>query len=57
MYTCTGSEAVDLALRLARYYTGGTGVIITENAYHGVTTAAAEISPRSGRACRLGNMS
>jgi 4-aminobutyrate aminotransferase-like enzyme len=54
MYTCTGSEAVDLALRVARYYTGGTGVIITENAYHGVTTAAAEISPSLGPNMPLG---
>jgi 4-aminobutyrate aminotransferase-like enzyme len=48
MYTCTGSEAVDLALRMACYYTGGTGIIITENAYHGVTAAAAAISPSLG---------
>ena len=41
MFTCTGSEAVDLALRVARYYTGATGVIVTNNAYHGTTTAAA----------------
>ncbi len=54
MYTCTGSEAVDLALRLARYYTGGTGIIITENAYHGVTTSAAEISPSLGQNMPLG---
>ena len=25
MFTCTGSEAVDLALRVARFYTGGEG--------------------------------
>ncbi len=54
MYTCTGSEAVDLALRLARYYTGGTGIIITENAYHGVTASAAEISPALGPNMPLG---
>jgi 4-aminobutyrate aminotransferase-like enzyme len=54
MYTCTGSEAVDLALRVARYYTGGTGIIITENAYHGVTAAAAEISPALGPNMPLG---
>ncbi|MBM7045666.1 aspartate aminotransferase family protein [Rhizobium lusitanum] len=48
MYTCTGSEAVDLALRISRYYTGGTGVIVTANAYHGLTTAVAEISPSMG---------
>ncbi|QND46708.1 aminotransferase class III-fold pyridoxal phosphate-dependent enzyme (plasmid) [Rhizobium lusitanum] len=54
MYTCTGSEAVDLALRIARHYTGGTGIIITENAYHGVTTAAVEISPSLGSGVPLG---
>jgi 4-aminobutyrate aminotransferase-like enzyme len=54
MFTCTGSEAVDLALRIARFKTGGEGVIITANAYHGVTTAAAEISPSLGPAVPLG---
>nr|WP_284452414.1 aminotransferase class III-fold pyridoxal phosphate-dependent enzyme [Mesorhizobium sp. WSM4875] len=48
MYTCTGSEAVDLALRVSRYFTGGTGVIVSSNAYHGLTTAVAEISPSMG---------
>ena len=54
MFTCTGSEAVDLALRIARFHTGGEGTIITANAYHGVTTAAAEISPSLGPAVPLG---
>jgi 4-aminobutyrate aminotransferase-like enzyme len=54
MFTCTGSEAVDLALRIARFVTGGEGVVITENAYHGVTAAAAEISPSLGEAVPLG---
>jgi 4-aminobutyrate aminotransferase-like enzyme len=54
MFTCTGSEAVDLALRVARFYTGGEGVVITANAYHGVTAAAAEISPSLGPAVPLG---
>lgn len=48
MYTCTGSEAVDLALRIARYYTKGTGIIVTDNAYHGLTAAVAAISPSMG---------
>lgn len=48
VYTCTGSEAVDLALRTARYETGAQGIICTSHAYHGVTTAAAEISPSLG---------
>ena len=45
MFTCTGSEANDLALRVAKAATGGAGVIVTWNAYHGVTTEVAGISP------------
>lgn len=48
MFTCTGSEAVDLALRISRFHTQGSGVVVTANAYHGLTTAAAEISPQLG---------
>jgi len=43
--TCSGSEANDLALRLAKKATGGTGFIVTEEAYHGNTTAVTEVSP------------
>jgi 4-aminobutyrate aminotransferase-like enzyme len=50
MFTCTGSEANDLALRIAKHATGNTGVIVTENAYHGVTTEIAAISPSLGGA-------
>ena len=46
--TCTGSEANDLALRIARQVTGGQGVIVTRWAYHGVTSALAELSPSLG---------
>jgi len=48
--TCTGSESVDLSLRIARLVTGGTGFIVTENAYHGNTLAVTEISPSSASA-------
>jgi 4-aminobutyrate aminotransferase-like enzyme len=48
MFTCTGSEANDLALRVAKTCTGGTGFIVTETAYHGVTVALAEMSPSLG---------
>src|SRR5438105_8093474 len=48
MFTCTGSEANDLALRVARTCTGGTGFIVTTNAYHGVTSALTELSPSLG---------
>jgi len=53
MFTCTGSEANDLALRIARQFTGGTGVIITRFAYHGVTGNIAELSPSLGPAMML----
>ena len=48
MFTCTGSEANDLALRLACAATGGEGVLITRFAYHGVTRVDAELSPALG---------
>lgn len=53
MFTCTGSEANDLALRISGVWTGGTGVVVTKNAYHGVTTAVAQISPSLGAAINL----
>jgi 4-aminobutyrate aminotransferase-like enzyme len=48
MFACTGSEATDLALRIARHASGASGVVVTSNAYHGVTAAAAEVSPSLG---------
>ncbi len=45
MFTCTGSEANDLALRIARARTGGTGVVVTEHAYHGNSRDIAALSP------------
>ncbi|WP_232727948.1 aspartate aminotransferase family protein [Acidovorax sp. 69] len=55
MFTCSGSEANDLALRIARAHTGAQGLIITRYAYHGVTAALAEASPSLGALMRLGN--
>ncbi|GGF70851.1 aminotransferase [Azorhizobium oxalatiphilum] len=43
--TCTGSEANDLALRIAGIATGGKGVVVTSAAYHGNTSAVTEVSP------------
>jgi 4-aminobutyrate aminotransferase-like enzyme len=54
MFTCTGSEANDLAYRVARSYTGGTGFIVTQLAYHGVTVAISEMSPSLGTGITLG---
>ena len=43
MFACTGSEANEIALRMARHCTGGMGIIVTDFAYHGNTTAIAEL--------------
>ncbi len=52
--TCTGSESVDLALRIARHYTNAAGIIVSNHAYHGNTTAVAEISPSSSLSVPIG---
>ncbi|MED5811054.1 aspartate aminotransferase family protein [Mycolicibacterium sp. 050232] len=54
MYACTGSEANDLALRVAQMYTGARGVIVTRDAYHGNTEAVTAISPSIGGATVIG---
>lgn len=45
MFVCTGSEANDLAWRLAKAYTGNGGAIVTARAYHGNTDAIIQQSP------------
>ncbi|HCI6001787.1 TPA: aspartate aminotransferase family protein [Klebsiella variicola subsp. variicola] len=49
MFTCTGSESNDLAMRIARYHTGRKGVIVTAEAYHGNSATTAGFSPSLGR--------
>ncbi len=44
MFTCTGSEANDLALRVARHATGAMGIICSDETYHGNTTAVDELA-------------
>jgi len=41
---CTGSEANDLALRIARVNTGGEGFVCTNATYHGNTTAVSQLN-------------
>lgn len=54
---CTGSEANDLALRMAQAATGKTGIIATDNTYHGNTAAVSQLSTRrppiGGRAANV----
>ena len=44
MFVCTGTEANDLAFRIARTVTGNLGAIVTEHAYHGNSLAVSELS-------------
>jgi len=55
MFTCTGSEANDLALRIAQAHTQAEGVIVTNFAYHGVTASLAQASPSLGKFVKLGH--
>ena len=42
--TCTGSEANDIALRMAEQITGKTGIIATDATYHGNTALVSQLS-------------
>lgn len=45
MFVNSGSEAVDLGWRLAKAFTGNTGALVMEYAYHGWTDAVEALSP------------
>jgi 4-aminobutyrate aminotransferase-like enzyme/Ser/Thr protein kinase RdoA (MazF antagonist) len=47
LFVNSGSEANDLAWRLATQATGRSGAIVTSFAYHGVTQATADLSPEA----------
>lgn len=59
MYMCTGSEANDLAIRVAKAYSGGEGIIVSCEAYHGTSELTSGVSPALGsgqtisHTCRL----
>ncbi|SBS26124.1 2,2-dialkylglycine decarboxylase [Marinomonas spartinae] len=53
VFTCTGSESNDLALRIARLVSGNEGVIVSSYAYHGTSAAVAAVSPNLGDAVKL----
>ncbi len=48
MFMCSGSEANDLAVRVAKAYSGGTGIIVSSEAYHGNTALIEKLSPALG---------
>ena len=41
---CSGSEANDIALRMAEANTGKKGIIVTDSTYHGNTSAVSQLS-------------
>jgi 4-aminobutyrate aminotransferase-like enzyme len=53
-FACSGSEANDLAMRVARFHTGGEGIIVTRWAYHGLTREVSTFSPSLGPGSPLG---
>ena len=46
LFVNSGSEANDVALRMAQAATGRIGVVATDNTYHGNTTAVSQLSAR-----------
>ena len=57
LITCTGSEANDVAMRIARVVSGGDGFICTNATYHGNTTAVEQLGslyePIGGRSSNI----
>ena len=43
-FVCTGSEANELALRMARTHTGREGMVVLEGGYHGNTSSLVQLS-------------
>jgi 4-aminobutyrate aminotransferase-like enzyme len=46
-FVCTGTEANDLAVQIARVVTGNRGVVVTERAYHGNSDLVGKLSTDS----------
>ena len=44
-FVCTGSEANDLAYRIAQNFTNSRDVLVMDNAYHGHTNTLIDLSP------------
>ncbi len=49
IFVNSGSEANDVAWRMARMATGHQGGLVMENAYHGITDAVAALTPGVGK--------
>jgi 4-aminobutyrate aminotransferase-like enzyme len=44
LFVCTGTEANELALRIARHHTGARGILVTDFSYHGNSATLASIA-------------
>ncbi|SCL37003.1 4-aminobutyrate aminotransferase [Micromonospora pallida] len=53
IFSNSGSEANDLAIRIAQWRTGNLGVVVTESAYHGNSALTAGCSPENGSSMPL----
>jgi 4-aminobutyrate aminotransferase-like enzyme/Ser/Thr protein kinase RdoA (MazF antagonist) len=49
IFVNSGSEANDVAWRIARFATGQRGGLVMEHAYHGITDAVAALTPSTGQ--------
>jgi 4-aminobutyrate aminotransferase-like enzyme/Ser/Thr protein kinase RdoA (MazF antagonist) len=49
VFTTSGTEAVELAWRMACAHTGSTGTLVTEWAYHGISSRTHDFSPNDWR--------
>ena len=45
VFACTGTEAVEIALRMARFATGRLGIIATNATYHGNSELVGALDP------------
>ena len=62
LFVCTGTEANELALRIARHHTGAHGILVSDSSYHGNSATLASLAtavqtnepfPEFARALRL----
>jgi len=49
MFVNSGSEANDVAWRIAQWSTGHKGALVMQHAYHGITDAVAALTPSTGQ--------
>jgi 4-aminobutyrate aminotransferase-like enzyme/Ser/Thr protein kinase RdoA (MazF antagonist) len=49
IFVNSGSEANDVAWRIAKFTTGNRGGLVMEHAYHGITDAVAALTPATGK--------